>query len=172
MDWLIAWSFATQRGPAADLATSMLRNGFFHQVNLDISSRVPVLSTDVLLSKHVLDNEDARYVFVSLSFIPSAYIHASACSTLQYSCTYYTCLIYLHSFIPTHLHTLPYHIQCSCTFVYTICTCTCMCPHTHMHTYMYIRTYIHTCWLLLSTQNFKSPYLKAEVVEEIMGWLG
>ena len=28
------------------------------------------------------------------------------------------------------------------------------------------------CWLLLSNQNFKSPYIKAEVVEEVMRWLG
>ena len=36
----------------------------------------------------------------------------------------------------------------------------------HVHVCMYI------CWLLLSNENFKGPYLKAEVVEEIMGRLG
>ena len=29
-----------------------------------------------------------------------------------------------------------------------------------------------TCWKLLCNQNFKGPYLEAEVVEEVMGWLG
>ena len=29
-----------------------------------------------------------------------------------------------------------------------------------------------TCWLLLGNQDFKGPYLKAEVIEEVMGWLG
>ena len=28
------------------------------------------------------------------------------------------------------------------------------------------------CWLLLGNQDFKDPYLKAKVVEEVMGWLG
>ena len=28
------------------------------------------------------------------------------------------------------------------------------------------------CYLLLSNQNFKGPYLEAEVVEEVVGWLG
>ena len=36
----------------------------------------------------------------------------------------------------------------------------------HVHVCMYI------CWLLLSNENFKGPYLKAEVVEEIVGRLG
>ena len=27
------------------------------------------------------------------------------------------------------------------------------------------------CWLLLGNQNFKGPYLEAEVVEEVTGWL-
>ena len=31
---------------------------------------------------------------------------------------------------------------------------------------------MYICWKLLSNRNFKGPYLKAEVVEEIMGWLG
>ena len=38
--------------------------------------------------------------------------------------------------------------------------------------YMYMYMYMYICWLLLSNQNFKGPYLEAEVVEEIMGWLG
>ena len=43
---------------------------------------------------------------------------------------------------------------------------------------VYIRTYLHactcmySCWKLLSNRNFKGPYLEAEVVEEVMGWLG
>ena len=39
---------------------------------------------------------------------------------------------------------------------------------------MYIQTVqsIIFCWLLPGSQNFKGPYLKAEVVEEAMGWLG
>ena len=40
--------------------------------------------------------------------------------------------------------------------------CTCM------YVCMYVCMYI--CWQLLSNQNFKGPYLKAEVVEEVMGW--
>ena len=28
------------------------------------------------------------------------------------------------------------------------------------------------CWLLLSNQSFIGSYLKAKVVEEVMGWLG
>ena len=40
--------------------------------------------------------------------------------------------------------------------------------------YMYMCMYvcIHVCWWLHSNQNFKGPYLEAEVVEEVMGWLG
>ena len=36
----------------------------------------------------------------------------------------------------------------------------------------YICVYMYICWKLLSNQNFKGPYLEAEVVEEVMGWLG
>ena len=51
---------------------------------------------------------------------------------------------------------------CTSTAVYT---CTCM--------YMYTCTlYMYVCWQLLSNQKFIGPYLEAEVVEEIMGWLG
>ena len=32
--------------------------------------------------------------------------------------------------------------------------------------------YMYICWKLLSNQNFKGPYLEAEMVEEVMGWLG
>ena len=32
--------------------------------------------------------------------------------------------------------------------------------------------YMYIYWLLLSNRNFKCPYLEAEVVEEVMGWLG
>ena len=32
--------------------------------------------------------------------------------------------------------------------------------------------YIYICWKLLSNRNFNGPYLEAEVVEEVMGWLG
>ena len=37
-------------------------------------------------------------------------------------------------------------------------------------TYMYM--YMCMCWKLLSNRNFKGPYLEAEVVEGVMGWLG
>ena len=30
----------------------------------------------------------------------------------------------------------------------------------------------YVCWKLLSNQSFKGSYLEAEVVEEVMGWLG
>ena len=40
------------------------------------------------------------------------------------------------------------------------------CIHVHVHVRICI------CWLLFSNQNFKGPYLKAKVVEEIVGWLG
>jgi len=47
---------------------------------------------------------------------------------------------------------------------------------TSFHSYIVCRDvpvkYMYICWQLLSNQNFKGPYLKAEVVEEIMGWLG
>jgi len=46
-----------------------------------------------------------------------------------------------------------------------------------MYMYMNIiicvaRTCGYTCTLLLSNQNFKGPYLEAEVIEEVIGWLG
>ena len=37
---------------------------------------------------------------------------------------------------------------------------------------MYMYMYTYTCLLLLSNQHFKGPYLEAEVVEEVIGWLG
>ena len=40
------------------------------------------------------------------------------------------------------------------------------CLHSATIMYMYI------CELLLSNQNFNGPYLEAEVVEEVIGWLG
>ena len=30
---------------------------------------------------------------------------------------------------------------------------------------------MYICWLLLSNKNFKGPYLKPEVIEELVGWL-
>ena len=52
--------------------------------------------------------------------------------------------------------------------------------HVHVHVCcMYLTLFIHVplsnkyiCWKLLSNRNFKGPYLEAEVVEEVMGWLG
>ena len=44
----------------------------------------------------------------------------------------------------------------------TIDACTCI----------YVHTCTYVCWNLLSNHNFKGPYLEAEVVEEVMGWLG
>ena len=40
---------------------------------------------------------------------------------------------------------------------------------------MYVHVHVHDthiCYLLLSNQNFKGAYLEAEVVEEVIGWLG
>lgn len=65
IDWLLSWSFAKDRSSAAGLATDMLRNGFFHTVNLDTSANVLVLSKDGVLSRNVVDNDDAKYIFVS-----------------------------------------------------------------------------------------------------------
>ena len=65
IDWLISWSFAVERSSAVVIATDMLRNGFFHTVNLDPSTSALMLSKDGMLSRHVVDNDDAKYVFVS-----------------------------------------------------------------------------------------------------------
>ena len=45
--------------------------------------------------------------------------------------------------------------------------------HEHVQ-YMYRGLYCTCviCWQLLRNQNVKGPYLEAEVVEEVMGWLG
>jgi hypothetical protein len=67
IDWLMSWSFAKDRSSAAVVATDMLRNGFFHTVNLDASTSALMLSKDELLSRHVVDNEDSNYVFVSMT---------------------------------------------------------------------------------------------------------
>ena len=64
IDWLISWSFANDRSSAADLATEMLRNGFFHSINLDPSTNSLTLSKDGVLSRDVMDSNDAKYVFV------------------------------------------------------------------------------------------------------------
>ena len=37
---------------------------------------------------------------------------------------------------------------------------------------MYIMGNITVYWMLLGNQNLKDPYLEAEVVVVIMGWLG
>ena len=65
VDWLLSWSFAEDRSSASVLATEMLRNGFFHTVSLDPSTSALMLSKDGVLSRHVVDNDDAKYVFVS-----------------------------------------------------------------------------------------------------------
>ena len=65
IDWLLSWSFARDRSTAATLATDMLRNGFFHTVNLDPGTGTLMLSKDGVLSRDVMDNEEAKYVFVS-----------------------------------------------------------------------------------------------------------
>ena len=65
IDWLISWSFASDRSSAADLATEMLRNGFFHTINLDPTTNTLALSKDGVLSRDVMDSNDARYMFVS-----------------------------------------------------------------------------------------------------------
>ena len=44
--------------------------------------------------------------------------------------------------------------------------------HVQCTIYMYMCKCTYICWQLLSKQNFKGSYLEAEVVEEIMGWLG
>ena len=67
IDWLLSWSFAEDRSSAAALATDMLRNGFFHTINLDPTTNVLALSKDRVLSRNVVDNDDAKYVFVSQS---------------------------------------------------------------------------------------------------------
>ena len=69
IEWLISWSFARDRSAAASLATDMLRNGFFHTINLDTTTCVLVLSKDGVLSRYVVDNEDAKYVFVSAGIL-------------------------------------------------------------------------------------------------------
>ena len=44
---------------------------------------------------------------------------------------------------------------------------------TKVYRHVHVPVHVHACcWLLLSNQHFKGPYLVAEVVEEIMGWLG
>jgi len=52
------------------------------------------------------------------------------------------------------------------------------CSRRHKHTHAQVKNNACTCtlfcWLLLGNQNVKGPYmyLEAEVVEEVMGWLG
>ena len=85
IDWLMSWSFAKDRSSAAVVATDMLRNGFFHTVNLDASTSALMLSKDELLSRHVVDNEDSNYVFVSGFSYHYNYSNAvpSECETLR-----------------------------------------------------------------------------------------
>ncbi|CAI8020425.1 Pleckstrin, partial [Geodia barretti] len=67
IEWLISWSFANDRTSGATLATEMLRNGFFHTVNLDPITNSLALSKDGILSRDVMDSEEAKYVFVSMT---------------------------------------------------------------------------------------------------------
>ena len=69
IEWLIWWSFANDRTSGATLATEMLRNGFFHTVNLDPVTNSLALSKDGVLSRDVMDSEEAKYVFVSITLI-------------------------------------------------------------------------------------------------------
>ena len=63
-------------------------------------------------------------------------------------------------------------------YMYTVYTCVSTCTYVYEYMYMYmcmctrVCMYMHICWLMLSNQNFYGPYLKAEVVEIIVGWLG
>ena len=58
--------------------------------------------------------------------------------------------------------------HCQCVHADHLCYKT----STHTHTQP-VTLYIYTCKLcMLSNQTFRGPYLEAEVVEEIMGWLG
>jgi hypothetical protein len=66
LDWLITWSFASDRSEASSMATQMLRYGFFHPVRLDREEGVCVkLRNDSILSNDIADTEDATYIFVS-----------------------------------------------------------------------------------------------------------
>jgi hypothetical protein len=67
VDWLISWSFANSRSSAATIATDMLRNGFFHTVNFDPSTSSLAPSKDGVLSRDIVDSNDAKYVFVSMT---------------------------------------------------------------------------------------------------------
>ena len=49
-----------------------------------------------------------------------------------------------------------------------VCTCTCTCI-----LYIIVLIGMHELhWRMLGNQSFKGPYLKAEVVEDVTGWLG
>lgn len=66
LDWLITWSFASDRSEASSMATQMLRYGFFHPVRLDREEGVCVkLRKDSVLDNDIADTEDATYIFVS-----------------------------------------------------------------------------------------------------------
>ena len=58
-------------------------------------------------------------------------------------------------------------ITCTVRSVHDMLYCTLRQRFLYMYKYMY-----WICWKLLSNQNFKGPYLEAEVVEEVIGWLG
>lgn len=67
IDWLLSWFFASTRIDAIQLATSMLRNGFFHALDdseeQKFSKSVIAMDRDKYTS--FLDSEAARYIFVS-----------------------------------------------------------------------------------------------------------
>ena len=63
-----------------------------------------------------------------------------------------------NSDLQAHIHVYVYHIN--------------LCLYTCVHVRVDCTHGIAYCWLLLGNQNVKGPYLEAEVVEEVMGWLG
>ena len=65
IDWLITWSFASDRSEAVSTATAMLRYGFFHPVQLDLEEGVCIKLNDSMLSNDIGDSDDAIYIFVS-----------------------------------------------------------------------------------------------------------
>ena len=67
IDWLLSWFFASTRIDAIQLATSMLRNGFFHALDVSEDQRLSksVIAMDRDKYTTFLDSETAKYIFVS-----------------------------------------------------------------------------------------------------------
>ena len=66
VDWLISWAFAEDRLKAIALASEMLHYGFLNPIHLDQKENVYKRVRDSLLTREMVDSQDANYDFVSV----------------------------------------------------------------------------------------------------------